>query len=316
MSKMGTIHIDTALTNLSLKYANGEYVGDQIFPIIPVGKESGKFFVYGRPEFQNRNALRANGAHPNYIDILKMATPDSYLCEEYELADVVTQRDVDNADAPLTPYIDTVNNLTDNLMLIREVRIAALATAAATFATTGNTITLAGVQQWNDPAYVSTGANAIEKRITTAKEAVRAIIGRYPNTIVIPSAVATVVSQDSAIRDLRKYTENTLVINGMLPPTLWGMKVLSPGGITNSANEGQAFAGTDIWGKHVLLAYVAPSPSGVKTFTFGATFQNKPRQIAKWYNDEKRGDVIEAFEIVDEKLVCEGCGYLIRSAIA
>ncbi|KKM62911.1 hypothetical protein LCGC14_1516840, partial [marine sediment metagenome] len=39
-------HIDRALTNVSVAYSNADYIGPQVFPTVPVQKQSDKFFVF------------------------------------------------------------------------------------------------------------------------------------------------------------------------------------------------------------------------------------------------------------------------------
>lgn len=317
MSTRGTIHVDRPLSNFSLKYMNGTMIADQVMIRVPVEKESDKYFIYGKQNYRETKALRADKADVNFVDSWKIESTPTYSCEEYSLADLVSDRERTNADAPLAPDFDTTESLTDMLMLNRERRVAALLTTAANFATSGNTVTLSGVQQFNNASFDSTSkTNAIEVRIDNAKEAIRADIGKDPNTIIIPSAVARVMKRDSAIRDLIKYTQNDILVNGDLPPTMFNMRVLIPGGIYDSAEEGQTFAGADIWGKNIVLAYIAPSPRTPRTMTLGMTFQSQARQVSKWREDKRKADAIEVSEILVEKMVSEYCGYLIKDAIA
>ena len=317
MSTRGTIHIDQALTNFSLKYSNGALIADLIMPRIDVAKDSDVYFVYGRQDYRATRDIRADKADTNFIDSWKIEATPAYRCEEHALADLVSDRERRNADAPLSPDFDTTENLTNMMLLNREKRAADVLTSAASYAVSGNVAALTGAQQWNDSAFDSDSKeDAIEVRIDTAKEAVRAAIGRDPNTIVIPAAVAKVVKRDPAVRDLIRYTDNTLLVNGDLPPTLWNMRVLVPGSVYDASEEGQAFSGSDVWGRHVLVAYVAPNPRTPRTVTLGLSFQSQPRQTVKWREEGRKSDAIEVSEILTEKIVCEYCGYLIRNAIA
>ena len=313
----GTIHVDRPLSELSLKYKNGAMIADMISPRIAVAKESDKYFVYGKQDFNVDDDYRADKADPNWEDTWKIESTPTYVCEEHSRADLVSDRERENADAPLSPDIDTLETLTNRLMLGREKRLATILTAATTYSSSSNTDTLSGTEQWNNASFNSDSlADAIRVRIDTAKEAIRAYIGMDPNTIIIPAAVAKVVARDSEIKDYRKYTDPTLLINGDLPPQLWNMKVLVPGAIYNSANEGATFSGADVWGKNVILAYIAPNPKTPKTMTFSLTFQSKPRQVSKWREDRKKSDAIEVAEILVEKVVSEYCGYLLKDVIA
>jgi len=286
-------------------------------PRIDVEKDSDLYFVYGKQDYRSTQDVRAAKAETNYLDSWQIESTPTYTCLEHSLADLVSDRERKNADAPLAPDFDVTENLTNMLLLNREKRGVTLLTAAATYATSGNTVTLSGTEQFNNASFDSDSlVDAIEVRIDAGKEAIRTAIGRDPNTIVIPSAVARVVKRDASVRELIKYTDNTLLVNGDLPPTLWNMRVLIPGGIYASNEEGQTFSGSDIWGKHILMAYVAPNARTPRTMTFGLTFQNQPRQISKWREDGRKSDAIEISEILVEKVVSEYCGYLIRNAIA
>jgi len=124
------------------------------------------------------------------------------------------------------------------------------------------------------------------------------------------------VKRDPVVRELVKYTDNTLLVNGDLPPTLWNMRVLVPGSIYDAAAEGQPFSALDVWGSHVLVAYVAPNPRTPRTMSLSLTFQSQTRQVAKWREESRKCDAVEVSEILTEEIVCEYCGYVIRDAIA
>ncbi len=315
MSKINLLHVDKQLTNFSLKYSNGNLIADIFAPRIDVSKESDIYYLYGRQNFRINKTLRANGADPNYVDAFNIESTPSYVCQERELADIITDRDRDNSDQPLDLNFDTTEYLTEQILLDREKRVADLATALATWSTTG--ATLSGAQQWNNSGFDSDSkTNAIEVRIDTAKEQVRAAIGRDPNTVVIPAAVAKIVKRDKAVRDLIRYTDSTLLVNGDLPPMLWNMRVLVPGGIYDAAEEGQTFSGSDVWGKHVICAYIAPNPRSLRTMTAMLTMQSQARITQKWRENGKKGDAIEVSEIIVEKAVGTYCASVIRDAIA
>ena len=39
------VHIDGPLGNISIAYKNTQYLADQVFPVVPVAKQSDKYFV-------------------------------------------------------------------------------------------------------------------------------------------------------------------------------------------------------------------------------------------------------------------------------
>jgi len=44
------VHVDTLLATMSVMYANGDYIGEQLMPVVPVAKRSDKYSVYPKRE--------------------------------------------------------------------------------------------------------------------------------------------------------------------------------------------------------------------------------------------------------------------------
>lgn len=313
-SPIGSLRVDKRLTDFSVKYKNGVLVAEQVAPFVTVKNKSDKYVVYKRSDFRVEDDLRAPGTESREV-YYEIDTDGTYSCNKRSLKMIVSDDDRDNADQPLDLDFDRTEDITNRLLLGHEKRVGDLMTATANVAA-GHYETLSGTQQFNNASFNSTSKeDAIEVRIDAGKEAVRKDIGLEPNTIVIPSAVAKVIKKDSAIRDLIKYTDQTLLVNGDLPRTLWNMKVLIPGAVYDSANRGQTYSGSDVWGKHIVIAYVAPKV-GLRSFTAAATFISKQRQIKKWRVEAKESDYVEGTWILVPKIVCSDCFYIIRNAIA
>ena len=309
MPNKDAVHIDKALTNLSIRYTNAAYIGETMFPIVPVAKESDKYFIYGKEHYARHGTLRADGSESNEFNWT--VDTDTYTCEEYALHTAVTDRERANADAPISPDIDAAEMLTDAIKLDWEVRYQTSATAAASYAT-GHSA--AAATQWNN----STGT--VQSDILTGQEVVRRGCQRFPNTMFIPSRVAMYVAQNSVIQDLIKYTHNDLLVRGpeaswVLPPVLWGMKVVVMMAVQNTANLAQAESLADIWDDTVILAYVNPGP-GLKKITWGYTIQVRNWQTKKWREESRESDIVEVSVIRDAKITCPACAYRIQNTLA
>ena len=64
MPKMQNIHIDRALTNMSVAYMQDAdvFIAGKVFPIIPVQKQSDLYFIYEKEDFfRDEAAERAAG---------------------------------------------------------------------------------------------------------------------------------------------------------------------------------------------------------------------------------------------------------------
>jgi len=309
MPDKDSMHVDRALTNISVRYSNAAYVGEVMFPLLPVKKESDKYFIYGKEHYNRHGTLRADGTEANEFDW--SLTTSNYACDEYALRAPVTDREKANADSPISPDIDTTEMLTDAIQLDWEVRAQTFATTAGSYAT-GNSA--AAGTQYNS----STGT--FQADVLLGQETVRRKVQRYPNTIFIPSRVAMYVAQISAIQDLIRYTHNELLINTadqawVLPPVLWGMRVVVMMSVQNTANLAQAESLSDIWDDTVIMAYISPSP-GLKKISWGYTFQSRNWQTKKWREEARASDIVEVSTIRDLKIISTGCAYRITDCLA
>jgi hypothetical protein len=136
----------------------------------------------------------------------------------------------------------------------------------------------------------------------------RQAIGIRPNTIVIPAGVAEGLHKStffSAAAGSSHYDGNAAVAAAyeqypLLPPVLWGMRVLVPGAIKNTAVEGQTASYSDIWGETVRLLYVTPGPA-IETPSVAYTFQSEQFTTRQARDDKKRLDWFATGRTIDER---------------
>ena len=85
MPEVSQVHIDVALTNVSVEYRNAAFVAEQIAPPVSVKKQSGKYFVYDpeREAFRQTDDKRAPGAEANEVGFA--LSTDSYYAEDHAL---------------------------------------------------------------------------------------------------------------------------------------------------------------------------------------------------------------------------------------
>jgi hypothetical protein len=309
------VHINQALTNMAIGYHPQGLIAEQIFPIVPVAHETDYFYIWDRADaFRKEDTLRADGAESNEVEF--KVTKDTYSAEEYAMKVGVTDREMGNADSVLQLKISKQKRLQDKLLVDLEYRIATLV-ATTTNWDTNNSVSLSGTDRFDNASYSDSNATSIEYRIDTAKEAIRkATGGLEPNVIIIPSAVAKVVKRNKTIRDLIKYTHADLLVDGDLPPSLWGLKVMIPKGSYATSNEGAATQTlADIWGKSIILMHVNPNPA-IDAVSAGYIFRSRPWMTKEWREEWKSRDVIETGYVQAEKIVSTYAGYVIANCIS
>lgn len=306
MPQLKGLHIDQLLTNFSVRYTNAAFVNEMLFPEVKVEKESDLFATYGLEMFNVYESRRANGGRSNEVDWT--VTNDSYRAEQHSLSDIVTDREIANADKPITVEMDTVEFLSDTLMLSKEYKAAQIARNAANYVN-GNTEALSGTAQWSD----YTNSKPLSD-LKTMQTGVFQASRKMPNIVIIPQEVALTLALHPTILDLRKYTDPKLLTLSGLPPVLQGMKVVEAGAGYNTANPGQTAQLADVWGKDVIVAYSDPKPK-IKSLTYGMTFRTN-KYTRKWRDEEREGFKIEQNDIYDLKPVATGCGFLLQNATA
>ena len=316
------VHINVALSNLSIGYHPAGMVAEQVFNVIPVNHESDDYWFWDKGQAfrvartDGKGTLRPDKARAIAVNF--GAKVNSYTASEYAAETDISDRERDNADAALQLEVSKVRRAQDLVLLDQEIRVATLLTTTTNYAG-ANTTTLSGASQWNNASFASQSSatqSVIESNIDTGREAVRlATGGLEPNTIIVPRAVARVMKRDLGVRDQIKYTDPNVLVGGHLPPQLWGLNVIMPGAVYTSTVEGETPTMTDVWGKNVVIAYINPNP-GLDALTLGAIFRKRPWQVKQFRDEAIDTTYYRPSMVQAEVAVAFDCGYLIAAAIA
>lgn len=313
----GNVHIDQALTNISVGWPTEGLAGAALFPSVTVRKQSDKYYVFGREGWLPEVDLRAPGTEANEISGAAVSL-DTYYAQEHALQIAVTDEERENADSPLSPDRDGTNIVTSKIMLGRERTFQTLATTAANYAS-GHSVTLSGTSQWNDYA----NSDPISD-LRTAKLTIHSKIFTEPNVAIIPYQVMTKLEDHPDFLERIKYSERAIFSPELLASVLGIQRVLVPGVGINSAVLGQTASLGYLWGKDVVVAYVPPG-AGLKVPAYGYEFVWGSQAADRWREEKRKSDVIRISRYYDVKLVALGegadagksiAGYVIKAAVA
>lgn len=311
-SDRGALHIDQALTNMLIGFKNSAFIADQVLPVVPVNKESDKYFKLGKEHLKIENDIRADGTPSNKVRSWTISN-STYTCETHSLHDVVTERMRSNADAPIQPDITTAKRVMAKIELRKEYDVASYLFNTSTFASYYAALT--GNDRWDD--YVNSDPAA---KVDTYKQTIQKNCGTPPNTLVIGKEVFDKLRRHPDVLDFYKYTKAPMITADMLAEYFTIPKVLVGEGVHNSAAENAAATNTYIWGKYALLAYISPTPA-IDEPSFGYNFHWKLFGAAtavtkKWYDDDLGGDKIEVTRSYDPVLTAIECAYLLSTVIS
>lgn len=298
--------IDPALSNVSVRYTNGSFIADQIFPVVKVSKQTGKYYIYDQSNLRADATLRAAGSPSNEVDF-GLSTA-SFIAEDHALKGFVADEIQDQAEASLNPLADEAELLTDKLQLDREVNLAAILTATASV--TQNT-TLSGTSQWSD----YNNSDPIGD-VRTARTTIQAATFRRANTLILGQQVFDVLVDHPDIIERVKYSALGVISEELLARVFQLEKVFVGSAGKNTAVEGQTDSLSYVWGKNAVVAYVAPK-MGIKTLTAGLTFEYGTRSVKRWRDEDREGTYVRVGgDNYIQKIVAVGALYLIKNAVA
>lgn len=312
MPEASQVHIDAALTNVSVAYRNTDYIADRLAPMVGVRKQSDKYFIYDaeREAFRQTDDRRAPGSEANEVSFAMSS--GSYYCESHALEGVISDEERQNADPAIQVDIDHAEFLTDKIDLNREINLASTIIDGGSVPST----TLSGTDQWDDVD--SDPIDAIE----SAKATIQAAAQVAPNTLVLPYEVYVKVRNHADIIDRVKYVTMGVVTPDVLAEVFTVDQVLIPRAQKNTANPGATASMTYIWGKNALLCHVPKRP-GLKTVGLASTFNwmaapgsVSGRLVEVWRDDARKSDLLRVERYYDHKLIAASAGYVWKAAVS
>jgi hypothetical protein len=310
------LHIDTFLTGISVGYTNAEYIADEIFPMVPVQKQSDVIPTFTQSAwFRDEAQLRGVGSKSQGGGWSTDNT-NTYFCNRYSYRHEIPDELRDNADAPWNLDLEAVEFATDKLMMNRERSFVANLFTTSKWGTdlVGNT----DFTSWDDYANSSPLLD-----IYSASDTVESKIGREANTFVLGKQVWVKLKWHPDLVDTIKYTEKGIPAPSLLAEAAEVGRVLVGRAIYTSSPEGTAETSVTysrIWGKHALMLYVPDHPS-LMTPAAGYTFvwqrvAGAQQYIKRIRIDEREVDAVEANSYYHQKVTAKNAAVFMSGAVA
>lgn len=304
--------IDPILTTAAQGFKNPDFIGANLFPEVPVDARGGKIVTFGREDFELYSTVRAPGGATKRVQF--GYTGGNFALEDHSLEGVVP---IENSqEAAAVPGIDLGNaavRRTQNIIALRKEKAQAdLATTAGNYAAS-NKVTLAGTDQWSD--YSNLVASNPSADIETAKEAIRAKVGKRPNTVVMGPLVWASLKYHPNMLDRIKYTSRDSISLEMVA-ALWDVKRVIVGDAVYMTNAGVQ---TDIWGKFVVLAYTeigSLADSGLPSYGYTYQLRGYPFVEQPYYDRNAKSWVYPVSDSLSPVIAAALAGYLISGVVA
>ena len=308
-AEMFPFPVDVVETAITLAFKNKRLIADDALPRKLVGKIEFRYLTHTLIEgFTVPDTKVGRKSRPNEVSFT--ATETTSATEDFALEDAIPVTDIQNAPKGLNPVDDATLMLTNLIALDREIRVANLLFAEATYQA-GKKVVLSGTSQWSDftnsdpIADITAGLDALIFRpniMTVGREAF-SVLSRHPE--IVKAAHGNAGDSGIAARDdLARIFELD--------------KVLVGEGFVNTAAKGQPINLVRVWGKHCALSFI-DNDSGSNTPTFGFTASYLGR-VAGSFEDKnigmRGGTRVRVGESVKEVITAADLGYFIEDAVA
>jgi len=276
-------------------------IADRIFPSYPVQTEDGTISVITRENMRADETERAEGGTFRRIDI--EGEDLSYTTKNHGLEIPVTDRERRKYTNDFQIETEKTQIMKLRMKLRRELRVS-----QAIF----NTTTWTGDLQtdYSGAPWDAAGSDVIT-HVRTAMRAVKSRTGVKPNALVIGDATAENLCSNTGI--IARFPDNVTLTVDLIRErmaAIFGLQHLIVGdAVYNSADQGQAFSGADIWADdYAWIGRVAEGEgSPVLTPAVGRTLRwadmaGNPDTVDQYREEQTKSDILRVEDYLEEKV--------------
>jgi hypothetical protein len=310
MPSLNQLHVDEALTQISIAYRNQAFVAEEVLPVVPVMKKNDVFFKFSKQHFRAYKDAYAAGQRAQQIEV-DLDARGFYMADGHALEDSITDDEREQADPGAQLEVEKTEKLTNIIALVEEINF--FNNVVNTTVITQNQ-TLSGTSQWSDYVNSDPVAEVLKERRLVQQQ-----IGEFPNTLLLSQPVLDTLANHPRILDRVKYTANgarNQLDEQDLARVFKVERVLVSAALYQTSNEGEADNLGYIMGKNALLFYRPPRP-GIRVPTFGYTFFWAKRSgVLRWRELSLESDFIRVKKFYSQQVVAPNAAYLWVNATA
>lgn len=316
------VHVNKPLTNISIAYIQRaqDFIADKVFPIVPVMKQSDRYFRYTKDYWFRTSASKRAPASESAGSGFHVDNTPNYFADVWAVHQDIDDQTRTNADTPIDLDRDATMFVTQNMLLRREIQFVNQYMAANVWTGGPGGVdysVLASSIQWDQ-----SGSNPMQD-IDYLKQFIKSQTAFLPNTLVLTPDVFFALRNNASVLDRIKYTQRGIVSEDLLAALFGVEKLLVASAVQNSAQEGATASFGFLVQNVALLVYANPAPSilqpsGGYIFSwqglFGAGAQGN--RIMSFRMEHLKADRIEGEMAFDMHLVGSDLGVFITHILA
>jgi hypothetical protein len=258
------VHVNRPLTNISIAYIQRaqDFIADKVFPIVPVMKQSDRYFVYDKAYWFATVAQKRAPSTESAGGGFSIDNTPTYFCDVWAMHKDVDDQTRANADQPLDLDRDATLFVTQNLLLRREIEFS------NTYMTRNVWTGYPGDYQpnVNGAGYWDSSTGNPMADVDFLKQKIKSQTGFLPNTLIVANDVFFALRNQALVLDRIKYTQRGVVSEELLASLFGVEKFLVASVVQNTGPETQppSLASANLGYlmiNNFLLVYANPAPS-------------------------------------------------------
>jgi len=311
------VHVDAALTNISIAFAQSEekYVADKVFPTVPVDHKTDKYYIWDRNAWFRDEAKKRPPSTESAGGGFTLST-DSYAADIWAFHKDIDDQVRANAD-PAADLEGAAARYVTQIMLIRRERQWATDYFATGIWTTDKVGTT-DFTKWDD------ATSDPEKDVADGVKSMLKLTGFKPNVMVLGFDVHQALKRHPLIKDRYKHVSSESITAEMIARFLEIDRYIVAESIYATNAEGAAADAYDFaLGSNALLAFANPNPglmepsAGYNFSWAGLTGMNDLGVAMSNFRIEKiKSDRVEGEFAFDMKKVSADLGYFFSAAVS
>lgn len=293
--------LDALVKEYDLMANASGFVGTQIMPLRSVAKQSGAF-----PKISKEDLLRVTSdkraPRGGYNRIDTGFGEDTFSTEEYGLEGVVDDSLADLYEDYIDAEAEVVSQLLFQQALNQEIRHRDIVYAQSSNAVGTSWSTYATATPRDD--------------VRDAARSIKRLVGIKPNLLVLTEEKFQDILKCSEFLDNAKFTGNPLTMGmdaqiNLVSQFLGIQQIAIADGVTNTADEGQSFSGSDLWAAGTgFLAVTGNTILGGPKFGLTLGYDSDSIVGVEDYREEQaRGNVLRVRRWRQEKVMMAECGW-------
>ncbi|MDE2097855.1 MAG: hypothetical protein KGL39_11450 [Patescibacteria group bacterium] len=320
------LHIQQALTNMSVGYENGAFVAEQVAPVIPTDFPSDKYWQFALEKFDVYQDDYVPGTTMGELGW--SLSSQSFTCNGHGIRGWYPSIAPSAADAVVDLDIETTENVGEAIALVEEVSL--LNTLLANLTVTDLSAS-GGPYQFDNPD------NDPVTWFDLQKETIAAAIGKKPNALLLGRKAFRGLRNNPNL--LKRFVMGTTV--NVMPGDMLSAKdlaakldldeVIVGEAMYNTAALGKTPSLSYIWSDYAVLFFKEATPGRRKVslaYTFRWNFNSTRNQglitaggpaglfIQKWYDQNRQRQVIDGQKFYTQQIIASGAGLMWKNTVS